>query len=400
MPAEYDIVVIGAGHAGVALVQHLRANGFSGSIALVGDEPHAPYQRPPLTKDLLLGDSNLEDISLGLDPEARAVTFMPSCRVVEIERQSRFVRLADGAKLGYGKLVLATGSRPRRLPGAEDANPLYLTCLADCLALKERLPSIERIVVIGGGFIGLEAAAALRKLGKTVTVVEAQARLLARAGTVTLSDYLHRLHTRHGVDIRLSAQVDHLSKSGVTLKDGTFLPADAIIIGIGALPNDDLARQAGLDCDNGILVDELARTSDPHILAAGDCTCHPNMYTSVSPFRLESVQNAGDQAVTAAETLLGREKPYRVLPTFWSDQYDARIAIAGVSLGADETAVRGDPAGDSFSVFCWRQGRLVAVESVNRPKDQRVARQIILAKGITPEQVRDEKLDLKKAIPA
>lgn len=400
MSAEYDIVVVGAGHGGVVLVQHLRRSGFDGAICLVGDEPHAPYQRPPLTKDFLLDACGMDALSLGLDAAALDVTLLQGQRVAAISPDARKVRLADGATLGYGKLVLATGSRPRRLAGIDRARPFYLTCLDDCLALKARLPAITRAVVIGGGFIGLEVASALRTLGRAVTVVEAQERLLARAATNALSDYLRHLHLRQGVELMVGAIVADASPQGVTLRDGTFLAADAVIVGVGALPNSELAEQAGLACDDGILVDAFMRTSDPHILAIGDCSRHPNVYGPRSPFRLESVQNAGDQAVVAAETIMGRERPYESLPTFWSDQYDARIAIAGISQDHDRVAVRGNPADNSFSVFAWRDGKLVSVESVNRPKDQRVARRLILDTALTPEQVMDETFDLRAALPA
>ncbi len=228
-----------------------------------------------------------------------------------------------------------------------------------------------------------------------MALVEADKRLLARGASTALSSYLAALHRREGVDLRLAAAVEAVEAGSVTLSDGDRLRGDVIIAGIGSLPNDELARQCGLACDNGILVDEMARTSDPDIVAAGDCTRHPNAHAPVTPFRLESVQNAGDQAVTAALTLLGRPLPYRALPTFWSDQFDARIAMAGISSGAGELSLRGDPATGAFSVFCFRDGRLLAVESVNRPKDQRAARKLILTQGLTPDQARDEDVDLR-----
>ena len=394
MPDNFDIVVIGAGHAGLAIIDRLRKNGFSGAIALIGDEPHIPYQRPPLTKGYLQGEMSFDELSLGFDLVALNVTFLSGTAAVAIDRQARSVQLADGKRIGFGKLALATGSRPRSLPAPDDAEILYLTTLADCQQLQERLPGIAHAVIIGGGFIGLEVAATLRKLGRATTVIEAQDRLLARSATMTLSHYIAALHRREGVDLRLGVAVNRIGKGLVGLSDGTVLSADVIIAGIGSLANDDLARQAGLTCDNGILVDALARTSDPNIVAAGDCTLHPNAHAPITPFRLESVQNACDQAVTAADTLLGQSSPYQALPTFWSDQFDARIAMAGISHGFDEIAVRGDPAQDSFSVFAFRKSRLIAVESVNRPKDQRAARKLLPSEGITPEQARDETLDL------
>ena len=392
---SYDVLILGAGHAGVAIATHLRQEGFAGSIALVGDEPHAPYQRPPLTKAFLQGEMDVADLALGFGPEDTDLDLLSGSAAVEINRSARTVRLADGSALGYGKLAIATGSRPRRLPAPEDADIHYLTTLGDCRKLQERLPSVERAIIIGGGFIGLEVAATLRRLGRSVALVEADKRLLARGASTALSSYLAALHRREGVDLRLAAAVEAVEAGSVTLSDGDRLRGDVIIAGISSLPNDELARQCGLACDNGILVDEMARTSDPDIVAAGDCTRHPNAHTPVTPFRLESVQNAGDQAVTAALTLLGRPLPYRALPTFWSDQFDARIAMAGISSGAGELSLRGDPATGAFSVFCFRDGRLLAVESVNRPKDQRAARKLILTQGLTPDQARDEDVDLR-----
>jgi len=394
MRANYDIVVIGAGHAGLELVHQLRKGGFQGSIALIGDESHEPYQRPPLTKSFLGGEMPLADLSLGFDLSALEVSFLSGSAAVKLDRADHCVQLADGSTIGYAKLALTTGSRPRRLPGIEHGGVLYLTTLADCLSLQERLPSIERAIIIGGGFIGLEVAATLRKLGRSATVIEAQPRLLARSATLALSAYLESLHKREGVDLRLGIGVEQIDTGTVTLSDGGLLPADVIIVGIGSLPNDELARDAGIACDNGILVDEMAQTADPDIVAAGDCTLHPNAYAPISPYRLESVQNAGGQAVTAANTMLGQPVPYRALPTFWSDQFDARIAMAGISHGADQISLRGDPARDAFSVFAWKQGRLIAVESVNRPKDQRAARKLILSQGLTPAQASDEDIDL------
>jgi 3-phenylpropionate/trans-cinnamate dioxygenase ferredoxin reductase component len=391
---SFDIVVIGAGHAGLAIIDRLRKNGFNGSIALIGDESHAPYQRPPLTKGYLQGEMSLDELSLGFDLAVLNVTFLSGVSATAIDRQARSLMLADGMRIGYRKLALATGSRPRRLPAPDDADILYLTTLSDCLRLQERLPSLERAVIIGGGFIGLEVAATLRKLGRAATVIEAQHRLLARSATTTLSHYIAALHRREGVDLRLGTAVERIEKGHVSLSDETVLPVDVIVAGIGSLANDDLAQQAGLACDNGILVDALAQTSDPDIVAAGDCTLHPNAHAPITPFRLESVQNACDQAVTAADTLLGQSNPYAALPTFWSDQFNARIAMAGISHGADEISIRGDPAEDSFSVFAFREGRLIAVESVNRPKDQRAARKLLPSEAITPDQARDETIDL------
>lgn len=396
MAQSFDIIVIGGGQAGLAVIDRLRKRGYQGSIALIGEETHDPYQRPPLTKGFLQGEMSTADLSLGFDLGAFGIEFLRGMPAVEIDRRERRVRLANGIALGFTKLALATGSRAKRVSGPE--GPLYLTTLSECLLLQERLPSIQEVIIVGGGFIGLEAAATLRTLGRSVTVIEVQSRLLARSATVPLSNYLQDLHRRNGVGLWLGEDIRLIGAKSVTLSDGTALHADAVIAGIGSLPNDELARRSGLACDKGILVDELGRTSDPDIVAAGDCTRHPNNFAPVSPFRLESVQHALDQAVTAADSLLGEANPYRSLPTFWSDQYDVRIAMAGISYGADELAERGDSSQDSFSVFAWRKGRLISVESVNRPKDQRVARKFIPTEGITPAHVRNEQVDLAEVV--
>lgn len=394
MSAAFDIVIVGAGHAGLALIDRLRAGQYSGSIALIGDEPHAPYQRPPLSKEFLQGRMSLDELSLGFDLVSDFVTFFSGASVVEIDRNNTRLRLADGGTIGFGQLALTTGSRPRRLPAPDDVDILYLSSLADCLTLRERLPHVSHAVIIGGGFVGLEVAATLQTLGRSATIVETQDRLLARSATPALSAYVAALHRAHGVGLRLGEAVERIEQGRVLLSGGTTLSADMIIAGIGSLANDALARAAGLTCDNGVLTDEFARTSDPHIVAAGDCTLHPNVYASASPFRLESIQNAMDQAATAADTLMGKATSYSALPTFWSDQYDARIAIAGISQGADDVVVRGDPAAHGFSTFAFRNRRLIAVESINRAKDQRVARKLVSTQDLTPDQARDESVDL------
>ncbi|MFC3712901.1 NAD(P)/FAD-dependent oxidoreductase [Sphingoaurantiacus capsulatus] len=401
MLRRFDIVVVGAGHAGVAIVGRLRQAGFAGSLALVGDEACAPYQRPPLTKGFLGGGMAVKELALADDLAAVGVEHLAGVRVELIDRDRKQLRLSDGSAIGFGKLALATGSRPRRLvvPGAEAAAPFYLTTMDDCLALQARLPAVAGVTIIGGGFIGLEAAATLRGLGRSVALIEMQDRLLARSASPILSAYLEVLHRREGVDIRTGTGIEAIGAAGVRCTDGSEVAADAIIVGIGSLPNDDLARAAGLRCDDGIVVDRHGVTSDPDIVAAGDCTRHPNDFAPTGTCRLESVQNAVDQAEAAAATLLGTPTRYRSVPTFWSDQFDARIGIVGIGQGAEELAIRGEIESGSFSVYAFRDGRLVAVESINRPKDQRLARKIILSRNITPAQVRDPSIDLA-AVPA
>lgn len=396
MDAGEQIAIVGAGHAGVAIALRLRERGFAGRILLIGDEPSAPYQRPPLTKDFLRGRLDVEALSLAGDLAAQGIDHRAGVSVAAIDREARQLRLADGSRVGYHRLALATGSRARRLdvPGATEAPLHYLTTMADCLALRARLEAVDRIAIVGGGFIGLEAAATLRGLGKAVTLIEAQPRLLARSASPALSAYLAALHEAHGVGLRLGTGVAAIEGRSVRCRDGASVAADAIVVGIGALPNDELARAAGLACDDGILVDRHGRTSDPAIVAAGDCTRHPNDFAAGSPCRLESVQNAADQALSAADSLCGLATPYAAAPTFWSDQFDARIGIVGIGDGAEEVVTRGDVNGGAFSTFAFRGGRLVAIESVNRPKDQRLARRVLMSTAIAPHQVRDPDTDL------
>ena len=401
------IVVIGAGQAGLQIAESLRRGGHAGRIVLLGDESWLPYQRPPLSKKFLAEDFAAE--RLFFRPQAQLakqdIDFRPGARVTAIDRTASEVVLASGERIAWESLAIATGTRVRPLPvpGADHPSVCYLRGIDDGLALKERLAAAARVVVVGGGFIGLEVAATAVKSGKAVTVVEAQDRLMARAVAPVVSAWFAELHRGHGVDLRLACGVVALEPRGngvvVALGDGGRAEADLVVAGIGVLPNDELAASAGLECRSGIVVDEFARTSDPRVVAAGDCTMHRNLRYS-SPHRLESVQNAVDQAKVAAATLLGQAVPYQELPWFWSDQYDIKLQMAGLSSDHDHVVVRGATSDNAFGVYYFKSGTLVCVDTVNRPAEHMLARRLLgLRVPVTAAQAADLTLDLKTLLP-
>ena len=391
------IIIVGAAQAGLQLAESLRAEGYDGPLTLIGDEAHAPYQRPPLSKAFLLGDM-AEDRLVLRGPDALAakgIDLITSAPVVTIDRAARTVTLADGRRLPYRGLALTTGSRPRQLPvaGATLDGVLMLRTIDDSRRIREGIASASRVAVIGGGFIGLEIAAAASKAGKSVTVFEALDRLLARTSTELISDFFFDLHTTHGVDIRLATQVTGLVGSdrvtAVATGDGHTHAADLVVVGIGILPNAELATACGLACDRGIVVDACSRTSDPLLVAAGDCTAR--RMPDGTLLRLESVQNAIEQAKSAAAALLGKERPFTASPWFWSDQYDVRLQMAGLTVGHDTTAVRGSIAERKFSVFYFKDDTLIAVDSINRAPDHIAARKLLDAGRSPPvAQASDE----------
>lgn len=409
-----SIVIAGAGQAGVQAAEALRAGGFEGAITLLGDEPHGPYHRPPLSKAWLAGELDAAQLAIRA-PEALArkhIELRTGVAVAAIDRASRTVRLADGGTLPYTGLVLATGASPRQLslPGAELAGVLSLRSRGDAEAIAKRMAQcMERnlpVAVIGGGFIGLEVAATARKKGLAVTVLEAAPRLLGRVLAPVLSGWYAQLHEAHGVRLVLDARITAIepgsdcSAAGLRLADGGFVPAGLIVAGIGVQANDRLAREAGLECDHGIVVDACGRTSDPAIVAAGDCTARRLQDGSL--LRLESVNNATEQGKAAAAALLGHERPFTGTPWFWSDQYDRKLQMAGLSTGAGEWVVRGDMAsGGGFSVYHFKAGRLVAVDSVNASRDHLQARKL-LDSGAAPSaaQVADPGFDLASCLTA
>jgi 3-phenylpropionate/trans-cinnamate dioxygenase ferredoxin reductase component len=384
------IVIIGAGQAGLQTAESLRAEGYAGEVLMIGDEPQPPYQRPPLSKAYLLGEFSEAQLIIRA-PEAltrKNITLLSGESVAAIDRAAKQIHLSDGRTLDYAGLCLATGSRPRPLPvpGADLANVQPLRTLADTQAIAALLQQVQRIAVIGGGFIGLEFAAVARKLGKEVVVLEGADRLMPRAVTPMMSEFFRTLHVEHGVRIELGAAVSALvGKAGkvtsVSTADGREFGADLVLVGIGILPNQELAQAAGLECERGIVVDACSRTSDPAIVAAGDCTAR--RLPDGSLLRLESVQNAIEQGKSAAAALLGKERQFTATPWFWSDQYDIKLQMVGLSTGHDKTVLRGDPATCKFSAFHYRGERLLAVDSINRPEDHMPARKL-LDQGLSP----------------
>ena len=394
------LVVVGGGQAASQTVQTLRQHNYAGAITLFGDEPHAPYQRPPLSKKYLSGELPRE--RLALRPESfyaeKNVTLELGCRVAELELAAQRVRLDDGRKIAYDRLLLATGSRPRRLdvPGVALRGVHYLRTIADVDAIVSELTAGSRVVLIGAGFIGLEAAAVLRQRGFTVTVLEALERVLSRAVGPQVAKFYADCHRAAGVDLHCGATVrafiGEQRVSSVETVDGRQFPCDVAIIGIGVVPNVELAAAAGLACDNGIVVDELARTQDPNVVAAGDCTNHPVRGRRV---RLESVPNAVHQAKVAAGSLLNAPAPYSEVPWFWSDQYDVKLQIVGLSHGYDQIVVRGDPAKRSFAAFYLRGEEILAVDAINSPREFAHAKKLVAAgTKIEPEILRDAGIDL------
>jgi 3-phenylpropionate/trans-cinnamate dioxygenase ferredoxin reductase component len=403
--AEGAIVIIGGGQAGGWAAKTLRAEGFAGRIVLVGDERHPPHERPPLSKAVLAGSSE-PDVCHLFKPDAFAELALecePGERAVSIDRTAHTVLTDRDRRLGYDRLILAPGSRVRKLaiPGGDLPGVFYLRTIADALALRERLTTDARLLVVGGGWIGLEAAATARKRGAAVTVLEAADRLCARAAPPELSEFLLRLHAEHGVGVRLGAGLDSLRSAqggGIvaSLADGTELGADAVLIGVGIVPNVELARDAGLEVRNGIVVDDQGRTCDPRIFAAGDVTDQPGARLG-RRVRLESWQNAQDQAIVAAKAALGGDARHDPLPWFWSDQYEANIQILGLPERWPEAVRRGDAASDAFSLFYLRDGAIEAVVSVSAPRDLRAARRLIeQRKLVQPADLADPAVNLQK----
>ncbi len=367
------VLIIGAGHAGGSAAALLRQYGFDGEIVLAGEEAAAPYQRPPLSKAWLKGEAGLEDLLLR--PESfyaeQNIDLRTGVTATAIDAAAKSVTFADGVVEAYDVLILATGSTARRLaiPGADRSDLLELRTLEDAERLKAVLAPCKRLAVVGGGYVGLEAAASARALGAEAVVIERMDRVLARVASETLSAFFTALHRRHGVEILIGAEVAGFEDDGVRLADGSLIAADAVLVGVGALAREALARAAGLACENGVVVDENARTSDPAIYAIGDVTHRPIPVHGGRMHRLESVPNALEQAKQAAAAIVGRAAPAPEVPWFWSDQYDVKLQIAGLPFDADRQVVRGDPASGAFSVFHLNGERIVCVEAVNAPAD-------------------------------
>ena len=400
------VLIVGAGHAGFQLAASLRQHGFGGRIGLINDEAHLPYQRPPLSKAYLKGGGGADSLMFRPDKFYRDQNIeLIADRAVSIDRGARRLLLTSGASLDYGHLVLATGARNRLLdiPNANLEDVRYLRTLDESEALRQRIASGQRVVVIGAGFIGLEFAATARAKGLEVDVVELGARVMARAVTAEISDFFQERHTAAGIRIHLGVQAtsiesDGTSVTGVSLSDGRHVPADLVVVGVGVLPNVELADEAGLPVAAGIIVDEQLLTSDPNISAVGDCALFASPRFGAE-LRLESVQNATDHARCVAARLTGDAKTYDGLPWFWSDQGDDKLQIAGLTTGYDRAVVRGDRGQRSFSAFCYKSGQLIGVESINRASDHVFGRRILaMNRSIEPEQAADLSFDLKSAL--
>ncbi len=401
-------VIVGAGQAGVELASQLRQQGYTGRLLMIGDEPYLPYRRPPLSKTYLSGEVATESLFIRSAAALEKLTLecWTSVAVTDIDRAAKTLGLADGRRQPYDKLVLATGGRARPLvmPGAEASNLYTVRNIADIERIKPVFTAGRRLVVIGGGYIGLEAAAVAIKKGLLVTVLEAAPRLLARVAAPELSAFYQRAHTKRGVVVHTGVSLKALHGSPeiteLELADGSRIGADLIIVGIGLIPNTELAAQAGLAVDNGIVVNEFAETADPDILAIGDCAKHRNHFYGRA-MRLESVPSALEQARTAAQTLSGKPAPHVAVPWFWSDQYDLKLQMVGLSEGYDQLVLRGNVEGENFSAFYLKQGVVISADAVNRPQDFMVAKKLVAERvAVTAAVLADESVALKSLLPA
>ena len=403
------VIIAGAGNAAGQTITSLRQAKFPGRIILIGDEPYVPYQRPPLSKKFLAGELALE--RLYLKPETyyadQNVDLQLGTRVEQVNRDACTIETSQGEILHYDHLVLATGSRVRKMtvPGHDLGGIHYLRTVEDVEAIRGYFQEGRNLVVVGAGYIGLEVAAVAVSHGLRVSVLEMEDRAMSRVTAPEVSEFFAQVHRKAGVDLRFGAAVSGFSGSGqveqIECTDGTHLPADAVIIGIGILPVTELAENAGLPCDNGILVDEHCRTEDPRILAIGDCTRHPNSLLNCS-LRLESVHNAVEQGKTAAATIMGNDKPYAQIPWFWSDQYDLKLQIVGLSQNHDKVIIRGNPADRSFAaVYFDHRNQLIAVDAINSPREFMAAKKLIPAGAqMDPAQVADTSTPFKELVLA
>jgi 3-phenylpropionate/trans-cinnamate dioxygenase ferredoxin reductase subunit len=406
--ADSRVAVVGAGLAGFQVASALRDQHYQGRVVLVGDESHRPYHRPPLSKGYLLGSA--DDAAVDMRPVTyyadKQIELLTATRAATIDRTHRKLVLENGTVIDYDHLVLAVGARNRLLhaPGSDLTGVFYLRHLDEARALRAALGSVKRALVVGAGFIGLEFAAAAVESGVEVTVLDVADRVMSRALSAPMSNLFMREHSRSVLRFLFNTQVKRLvGRAGkvvaVETVEGETLPGEIVVIGIGVIPNVELAASCNLDVRNGIVVDANLSTADPHISAVGDCAAHPNPFSTDELVRLESVQNATDQARCVATRIVGKSLPYSAAPWFWSDQGALKLQIAGLTTGYDETAIRGDPSGTSCAVFCFRNGRLLGVETVNRPADHMAARRLVGARAaLSPAQAADETIDLKKLI--
>jgi len=397
------IVIVGAGHAAGQAAASLRQEGFEDEIIIIGDEAHIPYQRPPLSKAYLSGEQGIERVYLR--PEKfyadKNVTVKVDTAVTAIDTEAKTVTTDAGETLAYEKLLLATGGRPRKLsiPGSDLAGIHYLRTIADVDAIRDDFGEGKKLVIVGGGYIGLEVASVAVKYGLEVHVLEMEERILQRVTTPEMSVYYHQLHAGRGVHIHTSTMVSGFSGDGhVSAVEcgGESFPADLVIVGIGIIPNTEVAEAAGIECNNGIVVDDHCRTSAPDVYAAGDCTNHPNPLLD-RRLRLESVPNAMEQARVVAANMTGGDKVYASIPWFWSDQYELKLQMVGFSADGDTQVVRGDMAANQFAVFYLKDGRVVAADAVNSPKEFMICKQLI-GKEVDMAALQDPDTDLKSLL--
>ncbi len=406
----FDIIIVGAGHGGAQVAVQLRQSGFAGSIAIIGEEPELPYERPPLSKDFLAGDKAFDRMLLR--PPAfwadRDVAMLTGRRVVAVDAAAQVVTDAAGATLHYGDLIWATGGCPRKLTceGHDLAGIHAIRTRADVELLKTELAATQRVAIVGGGYIGLEAAAVLSKLGKQVIVLEAMDRVLARVAGPALSAFYEAEHRAHGVEIRTNVMVTGITghagrADGVVLAGGEHIAADMVIVGIGIIPEVAPLLAAGAAGGNGIDVDDQCRSSLPHVFAIGDCAAHENAFAGGARIRLESVQNANEMANCVARGLTGNPKPYHAVPWFWSNQYDLRLQTMGLSIGYDAGVMRGDPAARAFSLVYLKGGRVIALDCVNSVKDY-VQGKALVEGGVSvdPAALANTEMPLKTWHPA
>lgn len=402
---HYDVLIVGAGQGGAGAAIQLRQQGFEGSVGMIGREHEPPYERPPLSKEYMLGDKTFDRLYIRQPDfwEGKGIDLVLGVEVTAIDPAAKAVTLSDGRTCTYGSAIWATGGDPRQLtiPGAQLPGVHGVRTREDADAILAELGAVSRVVVIGGGYIGLEAAAVLRKLGKDVTLLEVLPRVLARVAGPQLSEFYEAEHRAHGVDLRTETGVDEIlgdtRVTGVKLADGSVIDCQLVIVGIGIIPAVGPLLAAGAAGGNGVDVDEFCRTSLPDVYAIGDCAAHANGFAGGAVIRLESVQNANDQAATAVKSILGNPQAYAATPWFWSNQYDLKLQTVGLSGGHDATVLRGDPAARSFSVLYLKQGRLIAIDAVNAMKDYVQARKLVEEGAvIAPEDLADASRPLKE----
>jgi len=400
-----DAVIIGAGHAGGMTAISLRQRQYQGSITLIGEENFLPYQRPALSKGFLAGE--IEEKRLYLKSQdyfdKNNIHIIRNCKVVAIDRNNKTILLENQKQLGYEKLVIATGSIVNKLKtSSKETDLYYLRTIRDSLKIREKLRSKNKITIIGAGYIGLEIASIATKKNLEVSVLELENRVMGRVVSAEVSDFFQKKHQSEGVEFKFNTSITDIEDRGkqkrIICSDGSFLNTDVVIIGVGIKPNIELAKSSGLTCDNGILVDANGQTSDPHIFAVGDCSNHPNNIFK-QRLRLESVQNAVEQAKSIAASIAGSHKPYQEVPWFWSDQYNIKLQIAGISQDHDRRVIRGFPEEEKFAVFYQKEKRLIAVDAINSPKEFMVGKKWIAKQAKIPfELIRNVDVDLKQIV--